>query len=76
MIVLLRAAVLLHRGRSSTELPNFVVQATPKTLELRFPSRWLKDHPLTLEDLQQEVTLIAASGIRLRVYSGIRAGAE
>jgi exopolyphosphatase / guanosine-5'-triphosphate,3'-diphosphate pyrophosphatase len=76
LIILLRLAVLLHRGRSRTELPNFAVQASPKTLELRFPVRWLKDHPLTVEDLQQEVQLIAPSGIRLRVYSGIRAGTE
>ena len=76
LIVLLRLAVLLHRSRSAAELPNFSVHAAARTLELRFPARWLKDHPLTVEDLQQEVQLIAASGIRLRVYSGIRAGAE
>jgi exopolyphosphatase / guanosine-5'-triphosphate,3'-diphosphate pyrophosphatase len=76
LIILLRLAVLLHRGRSRAELPAFAVVARPKTLELRLPVRWLKDHPLTAEDLQQEVQLIAATGIRLRVYSGVRAGNE
>jgi exopolyphosphatase/guanosine-5'-triphosphate,3'-diphosphate pyrophosphatase len=76
MIVLLRLAVLLHRGRSTAALPNFTVHASPKTLALRFPVRWLNDHALTVEDLQQEVQLMAASGIRLRVYSGVRPGTE
>ena len=37
---------------------------------MRFPARWLKDHPLTAADLQQEVDYLRASGFRLRVFSG------
>jgi exopolyphosphatase/guanosine-5'-triphosphate,3'-diphosphate pyrophosphatase len=72
LIVLLRLAVLLHRGRSSTALPAIELAATPKSLEVRFPARWLKDHPLTAADLQQEVDYLRASGFRLRVFSGGR----
>ena len=42
LIVLLRIAVLLHRGRSSTALPKIELIPRGRTLELRFPSRWLK----------------------------------
>ena len=59
LIVLLRLAVLLHRGRSTAALPAIELTATPKSLEVRFPARWLKDHPLTAADLQQEVRLPA-----------------
>jgi len=69
LIVLLRLAVLLHRGRSSTALPPIELSATPRSLEVRFPGRWLKDHPLTSADLQQEVDYLRASGFRLRVFS-------
>lgn len=72
LIVLLRLAVLLHRGRSTTALPAIELAATPKSLEVRFPARWLKDHPLTAADLQQEVDYLRASGFRLRVFSGGR----
>jgi len=75
MIVLLRLAVLLHRGRSATALPEIQVTARPRTLELRFPARWLKEHPLTVEDLQQEIGFLRPMGLRLRVYSGARAAA-
>src|SRR5882757_9307960 len=68
-IVLLRLAVLLHRGRNSTALPPMELSATPKSLEVQFPARWLKDHPLTSADLQQELDYLRASGFRLRVFS-------
>ncbi len=72
LIVLLRLAVLLHRGRSPTALPSLELAATPKSLEVRFPARWLKEHPLTAADLQQEVDYLRLSGFRLRVFSGAR----
>ncbi|MBV9913232.1 MAG: Ppx/GppA family phosphatase, partial [Sinobacteraceae bacterium] len=69
VIVLLRLAVLLHRGRSPTALPQIELRATPRSLEVDFPSGWLKDHPLTSADLQQETEYLRASGLRLRVFS-------
>ena len=60
----------MHRGRSTTALPALELTATPKSLEVRFPARWLNEHPLTLADLQQEVDYLRASGFRLRVFSG------
>ena len=48
LIVLLRIAVLLHRGRSAVALPNIELTPRGRTLELRFPPRWLSEHPLTV----------------------------
>jgi exopolyphosphatase/guanosine-5'-triphosphate,3'-diphosphate pyrophosphatase len=75
LIVLLRLAVLLNRGRSATPLPAVELGARGQTLELRFPARWLKEHPLSVEDLHQEIEFLRASGVKLRVYSGGRATA-
>jgi len=69
LIVILRLAVLLNRGRSPAALPPIEVSATPKSLEVLFPARWVKDHPLTSADLQQEVDYLRAAGLRLRVFS-------
>jgi len=74
LIVLLRLAVLLHRGRSGVALPNIELTARGGTLELRFPARWLKEHPLTVADLQLEIEFLRPHRIRLRVFSGNRAG--
>ncbi len=73
LMVLLRLAVLLHRGRSSTALPAVELTARARTLEVRFPARWLKDHPLSVEDLHQEIEFLRSSGLKLRIYSGNRA---
>ena len=69
LIVLLRLAVLLHRGRSAVALPPIALKATFRSLEIEFPAKWLKDHPLTTADLQQETDHLSSEGFRLRVYS-------
>lgn len=69
LIVLLRLAVLLHRGRSDAPLPEILLDASARTLEVRFPARWMKDHPLTTADLQHEIGYLRMVGIRLRVFS-------
>ncbi|MGH8259607.1 MAG: exopolyphosphatase [Steroidobacteraceae bacterium] len=69
LIVLLRLAVLLHRGRSPVALPRIELEAKPRSLEVTFSGRWLKDHPLTSADLQQEIDYMKPLGMRLRVFS-------
>jgi exopolyphosphatase/guanosine-5'-triphosphate,3'-diphosphate pyrophosphatase len=72
LIVLLRLAVLLHRGRSPTALPQIDLAASARSLEVRFPARWLAEHPLTSADLQQEIDYLRTAGFRLRVFSRAR----
>ena len=72
LILLLRLAVLLHRGRSSEPLPPLRLGVRAGTLSLRIGARWLARHPLSLEDLRQEVEFLAPAGLRLRVYAGSR----
>jgi len=66
LIVLLRLAVLLHRGRSAVALPAIKLNARSKGLEVVFPSKWLDDHPLTLADLEQEAEYLKAVGFKLK----------
>jgi exopolyphosphatase/guanosine-5'-triphosphate,3'-diphosphate pyrophosphatase len=67
LIVLLRLAVLLHRGRSSAAPPKIELQAKGRSLDMNFPKGWLDDHPLTAADLEQEVEYLKAAGFKLRV---------
>lgn len=66
LAMLLRLAVLLHRGRAETELPGLRVEAGRRSLRLHFPRGWLTRHPLTREDLAQESDFLKAAGMRLR----------
>ena len=70
LIVLLRLAVLLHRGRSAAPLPRIRLEPTAKTLRLKLPVRWLREHALTRADLQQEVGYLKQYGMRLSVLGG------
>jgi exopolyphosphatase/guanosine-5'-triphosphate,3'-diphosphate pyrophosphatase len=72
LIVLLRLAVLLHRGRSASALPAIGLTAAAHSLELIFPKAWLEEHPLTSADLTQEAEYLRAAGFKLRVFSGAK----
>jgi exopolyphosphatase/guanosine-5'-triphosphate,3'-diphosphate pyrophosphatase len=65
LIVLLRLAVLLHRGRSPQPLPAVSLTVKSRNVTLELPQRWIKEHPLTLEDLEQERAYLKDAGFRL-----------
>jgi len=65
LAMLLRVAVLLHRSRSDTPLPQFRVAGTKSALRIVFPDRWLEAHPLTQADLAEEAGHLASEGLRL-----------
>ena len=67
LTVLLRLAVLLHRGRSPQPLPEISLTVKGRTLNLALPPRWIKEHPLTLEDLEQERGYLKDAGFRLNI---------
>ena len=66
LAVLLRIAVVLHRGRSDAGMPGVVAQAGTGTLRLAFPPGWLDAHPLTFAELGHEADYLSVAGIRLR----------
>ncbi len=65
LCVILRLAVLLHRGRSLATKPNPEAKAHNDTLRITFPKRWLDDHPLPRIELEHEAQRLAAGGIFL-----------
>ena len=65
MIVLLRLAVLLNRGRGPLELPPLSVETGERRLALHFPGEWLAANPLTHADLEQERRWLDAVGFDL-----------
>jgi exopolyphosphatase/guanosine-5'-triphosphate,3'-diphosphate pyrophosphatase len=65
--VLLRIAVLLHRGRTSDPVPDLDLVVRGDALELRFPPGWLAAHMLTQADLEEEVHHLEAGGFHLTV---------
>src|SRR6202035_3780771 len=67
LIVLLRLAVLLHRGRSPQPLPEVQLGVKGRTLNMKLPQGWMKEHPLTLEDLEQERQYLKDAGFRLNI---------
>ena len=67
LILILRLAVLLHRGRSAAALPKIELQARGRSLEIRFPRGWADDHPLTAADLENECEYLKSTGFKLRI---------
>lgn len=64
LIVCLRLAVVLHRRREDLDvMPK--LQFKNKLFTLTFKKRWLKDHPLTLDGLEQEKEYYEPLGVSL-----------
>jgi exopolyphosphatase/guanosine-5'-triphosphate,3'-diphosphate pyrophosphatase len=64
--VLLRLAVVLHRGRSDDPLPDIRLNVTKRQLSLSFPAGWLDEHALTQADLEQEAAYLTKAGYTLK----------
>ncbi len=67
LMVLLRLAAVLHRSRSAVAVPRLVLKVGEASLAVTFPRGWLKRHPLTAKDLEQEAEFLAVVPFRLRV---------
>ena len=67
LIVLLRLAVLLHRGRSTQALPKIELRAKGRSIEIAFPRGWIEEHPLTAADLEQEIESLKSAGFKLKI---------
>ena len=65
LCVLLRLAVLFHRGRTDEQVPDVVIRADRNFVELHFPYGWLDQHPLTQADLGKEYDYLQDASITL-----------
>ncbi len=65
LIVLLRIAILLHRARSESQLPDITASVEKNRIYLNFPKGWLKAQPLTLADLRREKAYLDKVGLTL-----------
>jgi exopolyphosphatase/guanosine-5'-triphosphate,3'-diphosphate pyrophosphatase len=65
LCILLRLAVLLHRGRSASSRIDVQIASDNNRLKLKFPAGWLGSHPLTQMELEQEGLRLGNSGIKL-----------
>lgn len=67
LAVILRLAVLLHRGRDDRNVPKLKVRARGSFLQVQFSRGWIGKFPLTHADIVEEKQLIRSGGMRLSV---------
>ena len=63
--MLLRLAVVLHRGRQPEPVPLTRIEVRGRAVRLRFEPGWLDGHALTLADLEAERDEFAKAGFKL-----------
>lgn len=74
LCVVLRLAILLNRSRRPQSVPSIQVAEDWSELELTFPAGWVKAHPLTRADLEQEADYLAGIGVELQVVEFVDPG--
>jgi exopolyphosphatase/guanosine-5'-triphosphate,3'-diphosphate pyrophosphatase len=65
LTTILRLAVLMHRARQDIDPKGLRLHSSKNLLQLRFPRGWLRRHPLTQADLEQEAAYLRSAGWRL-----------
>ena len=63
--VILRLAVLLHRGRDGVSSDLLIAKAEGQQLKVQFSEGWLLNNPLTEADLKQEQLWLKNIGLKL-----------
>ncbi len=65
--LIFRLAVLLNRNRSDEPTPMLRIDATFDRVAITFPPGWLEAHPLSTEDLAQQVDRFRRVGLALEI---------
>lgn len=63
--IILRLAVLLHRGRGGQTFGKLKAKAEGQQLSIQFSQDWLSNNPLTEADLRQEQAWLKTIGVKL-----------
>ena len=63
----LRLASVLCRTRDDQTIPEFLLRADEEKFWLELPSEWVQTHPLTMTDLQQEISMLRPIGLQLEL---------
>jgi exopolyphosphatase/guanosine-5'-triphosphate,3'-diphosphate pyrophosphatase len=67
LLAIIRLAARLKYAEQLESLPEFTIAAKPRRITLDFPVDWLKNHPLTASELEQEQDLFDALQLELRL---------
>ncbi len=65
LVGIMRLAVCFKHVEKLERLPDFTLEAGPKSLSFTFPPDWLDRHPLTARELAHEQEVLAKMGLKL-----------
>lgn len=65
LLFLLRLASLFHRTRHADDTPEFSAEYSDCTVSMTITPEWLKDHPLTRADIEDEIEKLNTVGFYL-----------
>jgi exopolyphosphatase/guanosine-5'-triphosphate,3'-diphosphate pyrophosphatase len=67
MIVILRLAILINRDRALKKLPDIKIEDNKGVLNIQFDQPWLKAHPLTVAELEQEQNYLKVLNVKVNI---------
>lgn len=68
LAILLRLAVIFHRGKPHKDFPSIHAKATLGSITLKMPSAWLEQHPLTQADVETEARYLEDLNFLLEIH--------
>jgi len=71
LLIILRLAIIFCQRRNDNELPTFNTDVSNRNISLRLPQKWLKAHPLIIDELNQESLYLSTIGMSLTVLDDL-----
>jgi len=68
LLLALRLAVRIHRGREVQKIDLLLRVINDKQIDIEFEENWLENHPLTKLDLEIEADRLAGAGYQLSMH--------
>jgi len=71
LLIIFRLAIIFCQRRNDNELPTFTTNVSNRNISLRFPQKWLKAHPLIIDELNQESLYLSTIGMSLTLLDDL-----
>ncbi|WP_076417533.1 hypothetical protein [Colwellia sp. UCD-KL20] len=71
LLIIFRLAIIFCQRRNDNELPTITTNICNRNISLRLPQKWLKSHPLMIDELTQESLYLGTLGVSLTLLDDL-----
>lgn len=71
LLIIFRLAIILCQRRNDNDLPSLNINISNRNIALQLPQKWIKAHPLIVDELTQESLYMSTLGMSLTLLDDL-----